>query len=78
MKTAILIKALCEPMRYSIFQQLLVRKHCVRSLSKKMGITESAISQHMKGTERNASCWCTVRNTATIRTIFPVRRLWIV
>lgn len=48
MKTAILIKALCEPMRYSIFQQLLVRKHCVRSLSKKMGITESAVSQHMK------------------------------
>lgn len=48
METASLLKALSEPMRFAIFQQLLVRKHCVRSLSKKMGITESAISQHMK------------------------------
>jgi len=43
-----LLKALGEPTRLMIFQSLLERKHCVRSLSKKLGITESAISQHMK------------------------------
>jgi len=43
-----LLKALGEPMRLKIFQCLLERKHCVRSLSKKLGITESAISQHLK------------------------------
>lgn len=43
-----MLKALGEPMRYKIFCSLLERKHCVRSLSKKLGITESAISQHIK------------------------------
>ena len=43
-----MLKALGEPMRLKIFQALLDRKHCVRSLSKKFGISESAISQHMK------------------------------
>ncbi len=43
-----LLKALGEPMRLKIYQVLLERKHCVRSLSKKFGISESAISQHMK------------------------------
>ena len=43
-----MLKALGEPMRLKIFQALLVRKHCVRSLSKKLEISESAISQHMK------------------------------
>ena len=42
------LKALGEPMRLKIYQALLERKHCVRSLSKKLGISESAISQHMK------------------------------
>ena len=35
-------------MRLKIYQALLERKHCVRSLSRKFGISESAISQHMK------------------------------
>ncbi len=48
MDISVMLKALGEPTRLSIFQQLLVRKHCVRSLSKKLGITESAVSQHMK------------------------------
>ncbi len=48
MELSVMLKALGEPTRLSIFQQLLLRKHCVRSLSKKLGITESAISQHMK------------------------------
>lgn len=43
-----MMKALGEPMRLRIFLSLLERKHCVRSLSKKLGISESAISQHMK------------------------------
>ena len=48
MNISVMLKALGEPTRLSIFQQLLIRKHCVRSLSEKLGITESAISQHMK------------------------------
>ena len=43
-----MLKALGEPMRLRIYQALLERKHCVRSLSKKLEISESAISQHMK------------------------------
>ena len=42
------LKALGEPMRLKIFRCLLERKHCIRSLSKKLGISESAVSQHMK------------------------------
>ena len=48
MDISVMLKALGEPTRLSVFQQLLIRKHCVRSLSKKLGITESAVSQHMK------------------------------
>ena len=48
MDISVMLKALGEPTRFLIFQQLLIRKHCVRSLSKTIGITESAVSQHMK------------------------------
>lgn len=48
MDTALLLKALGDTTRFMIFQQILSRKHCVRSLSKKLGISESAVSQHMK------------------------------
>ncbi|MBR0215059.1 MAG: winged helix-turn-helix transcriptional regulator [Solobacterium sp.] len=48
MDLAIMLKALGEPTRFSVFQNLLIRKHCVRSLARKLGITESAVSQHMK------------------------------
>ncbi len=48
MDLAICLKALGDPTRFSIFQQLLIRKHCTRSLSRKMGITEAAVSQHLK------------------------------
>ena len=44
----LLLKALGEPMRLKIYRSLLERKHCVRSLSKKFGISESAVSQHLK------------------------------
>jgi ArsR family transcriptional regulator len=43
-----MLKVLGEPMRLKIYQALLERKHCVRSLSRKLGISESAISQHLK------------------------------
>ena len=43
-----MLKALGEPTRLTIYRALSERKHCVRSLSKKLGISESAISQHMK------------------------------
>ena len=43
-----MLKALGESTRLRIYQALLERKHCVRSLSKKFGISESAISQHIK------------------------------
>ena len=43
-----MLKALGEPMRLKIYQALLERKHCVRSKREKFGISESAISQHMK------------------------------
>ena len=48
MELACMLKALGEPMRLKIYQAILERKHCVRSLSKKLGISESAISQHLK------------------------------
>ena len=48
MDLAHMLKALGEPTRLKIYFALLERKHCVRSLSKKLGITESAVSQHMK------------------------------
>ena len=43
-----MLRALGEPMRFKIYGCLLERKHCVRSLSKKLGITESAVSQHIR------------------------------
>ena len=48
METESILKALGEPMRLKIFRALLERKHCVRSLSKKFNISESAVSQHLK------------------------------
>ena len=48
MDIAELLKALGDPTRFAIYSLLLMRKHCVRSLAKKMGITESAVSQHLK------------------------------
>ena len=48
METDQMLKALGESMRWKIYGSLLERKHCVRSLSKKLGITESAVSQHIR------------------------------
>ena len=43
-----MLTALGMPIRLNIYRAILERKHCVRSLSKKFGISESAISQHLK------------------------------
>lgn len=43
----IALKALAEPTRFKIAQLLLERHHCSRSISKTLGISESAVSQHM-------------------------------
>ncbi len=48
MEADILLKALAEPMRFRIVRLLLERKHCVRSLAKTLGVTESAVSQHLR------------------------------
>ena len=48
MELSVMLKALGDPTRFAVYRQLLARKHCVRSLSRKLGITESAVSQHMK------------------------------
>ncbi|MBR3743417.1 MAG: winged helix-turn-helix transcriptional regulator [Clostridia bacterium] len=48
MELSTCLKALGDPTRFMIFQQLLIRKHCTRSLSRKLGFTEATISQHLK------------------------------
>ncbi|QHQ60879.1 metalloregulator ArsR/SmtB family transcription factor [Anaerocolumna sedimenticola] len=41
------LKAISDPTRYKIIGLLLERHYCVRILSKKLNISESAVSQHM-------------------------------
>lgn len=48
MDLTVILNALGDPSRFNIFQQLLQRKHCTRSLSIKLGISEAAVSQHLK------------------------------
>ena len=43
-----MLRALGEPARLRIFLLLLERRHCVRSLSRHLGVTEPAVSQHLK------------------------------
>ena len=42
------LKALADPNRMKIVQILLRHNMCVHSLSKKLGITQAAVSQHIK------------------------------
>ncbi len=48
METSEAIHAISEPARFKILQLLLEHPYCVKALSKKLGISESAVSQHMK------------------------------
>lgn len=41
------LRVMSEPTRYKIVTLLTQRHHCARSLSKTLGISESAVSQHM-------------------------------
>ena len=48
MDIAAIMKTLGEPTRLKMFMHLLERKHCTRSMSKKLDISEPAVSQHLK------------------------------
>ena len=43
-----MLRALGEPARLRIFLLLLERRHCVRSLAGELGVSEPAVSQHLK------------------------------
>ena len=43
-----LLRALGEPARLKILNLLLSRPYCVRALSRTLGVTEPAVSQHLK------------------------------
>jgi len=43
-----ILKLLSDPTRYKIINLLLVNDYCVGKLSKLLGISESAVSQHLK------------------------------
>lgn len=42
------IKALGDPSRYRLLQLMSARSYCVRALAKSSGLSESAVSQHLK------------------------------
>lgn len=48
METIKVFKALADETRFKILLLLLQHNYCVRALSRKLGLTESAISQHLK------------------------------
>jgi ArsR family transcriptional regulator len=48
MKINLILKALSDRTRFKIVELLLKRNYCVRALSRKIGISESAVSQHIK------------------------------
>ena len=43
-----LIRAIGEPMRLRILELLSQRQYCVRSLARMLGISEPAVSQHLR------------------------------
>ncbi len=43
-----ILKALGEPGRYQLLQLMSCRSYCVRALAVKSGLSESAVSQHLK------------------------------
>lgn len=48
MQIQAMLKALSDKSRFKIIELLLQKNYCVRALSYKMGISESAVSQHIK------------------------------
>lgn len=47
MKFREIIHIMTEPTRYKILQLLMERHYCVKTIAKKLNISESAVSQHM-------------------------------
>lgn len=43
-----IIHILTDPTRFHLLQLLLEHHYCVKALAKKLGISESAVSQHMR------------------------------
>ena len=43
-----ILKALGEPRRFRLLQLMSHRSYCVRALAVKSGLSESAVSQHLK------------------------------
>ena len=43
-----ILKALGEPRRFRLLQLMSCRSYCVRALAVKSGLSESAVSQHLK------------------------------
>ena len=58
MDAMVLLRLLGEPTRLAILRALLERRHCVRSLSRQLGITESAVSQHLKRMREAGLVYC--------------------
>ena len=48
MDIALIFKCLADENRFRIIQLLSQRKYCVRALSKELGISEPAVSQHIR------------------------------
>ena len=48
METTKILKAIADGTRFKILTLLLQQNYCVRALSRKLGLSESAISQHLK------------------------------
>lgn len=42
------LKALGDPKRYLLLQMMAERSYCVRALARRSGLSESAVSQHLK------------------------------
>ncbi len=43
-----ILKAIADENRYQIIELLIEKRYCVRALARKLNITESAVSQHLK------------------------------
>lgn len=48
MDTVMVMKALSDGTRFKIIEMLLSKNYCVQGISRKLGISESAVSQHIK------------------------------
>lgn len=48
MDTVQILHTITEPTRFRLLELLLRRHYCVKALAKKTGISEPAVSQHMK------------------------------